>query len=46
MINNEEEIVKRIKNKNLNEIKEIFKDNNIKIEQFNDLKNVVLYLIE
>ena len=46
VINSEEKIIKIFKEKELNEIKNIFKENDIKIEQLNYLKNVALYLIK
>jgi len=45
-INSEEEIIKIIREHELNEVKEIFNRNNIEIKKFNYLKNVVNYLIE
>jgi len=45
-ITSEEEIIEIIKYKQLNEIKEFFKVNNIEVKQLNYLKNVVIYLIE
>jgi len=46
MVYSEEEIIEIIKYKELKEIKEIFKENNLKKEQLNYLKNVAKYLIE
>ena len=45
-MNNEEEIIEIFKNKEVNEIKNFFKENNIKIKNLNYLKDVTLYLIE
>jgi len=45
MLKNENNLIDVIKGKSLNEIKDIFMDNKIKPENFNDFKETLLYLI-
>jgi len=45
MLKNENNLIDVIKGKSINEIKDIFMDNKIKPENFNDFKETLLYLI-
>ena len=45
IIENEEELIEFIKNKNLNEIKNIFEKNQFNFKKLNYLQNILLFLI-